>query len=252
VLSHTLSRIQIPGLKLADVIGGRCGGTNRTEDGLHVVPNIEAAAVGLRHVALRKKAADVVVRREVEELRPWTPRLGRPVLSAAEARAEPGGLRGTRALRVAARATVRDTPVIIYAAVLPWLAVTSHAPDIVRTGEDSMAAFARVLGEQLRDVMELQQRIGELVVWAGDFNQTLAGPLWGGSATRRAMLAQALASIGYAAWNEDAEHARARMRAIDFICGPADWELAARGRLEPSRDGLVMSDHAGYWVELAR
>jgi len=75
-------------------------------------------------------------------------------------------------MAVAAQAVVGDTPVIIYAAVLPWLAVTSHAPDVVRAGEDSMAAFTRVLGEQIRDVTEFQQRFGELVVWAGDFNQT--------------------------------------------------------------------------------
>lgn len=152
-------------------------------------------------------------------------------------------------MAVAARATVGAESIIIYGAVLPWLAVTSHAPYLVRTGEDSMAVLTRVLAEQIRDVTELQQRFGELVVWAGDFNQTLAGPLWGGSAPRRALLAQALASIGYGAWNEDAEHATDGMRAVDLICGPREHALVRQGRIDPGRGDVIMSDHAGYWVE---
>jgi hypothetical protein len=58
-------------------------------------------------------------------------------------------------MAVAARAVVANTRVIIYCAVLPWLAVASHAPDVVRAGEDSLGVFKRVLAEQIRDVTEL-------------------------------------------------------------------------------------------------
>lgn len=153
-------------------------------------------------------------------------------------------------MAVAARARVRDTRLIIYGGVLPWLSVAAHAPDIVAMGEDSMAAFTRVLAEQIRDVTELRERFGELVVWAGDFNQTLTGPLWGGSEARRGLLVQGLDSIGYSAWNEGALHAEPGMSAVDFICGPASRRVAAQGRIDPSRGALALSDHAGYWVEL--
>jgi endonuclease/exonuclease/phosphatase family metal-dependent hydrolase len=153
-------------------------------------------------------------------------------------------------MAVAARVTVGNARVIVYCAVLPWLAVKNHAPDVVLAGEDSLAAFARALAEQCADVIALRDRFGDRVVWAGDFNQTLSGPLWGGSEARRGLLAQALASIGYSAWNERAAHARPGMNAIDLICGPADCSVAAQGRIEPARDGLELSDHAGYWVEL--
>ena len=89
------------------------------------------------------------------------------------------------------------------------------------------------------------------MVWAGDFNHTLSGPLWGGSAARRDLLENALASIGYSARNESAAHAKPGMQAVDLICGPADWTVPAQGRIDPSRDGVEMSDHAGYWVEIA-
>ena len=152
-------------------------------------------------------------------------------------------------MAVAARVTVGGARVIVYCAVLPWLAVTSHAPDVVRAGEDSLAAFTRALAEQCADVVELRDRFDVPVVWAGDFNQTLFGPLSGGSKARRALLEEALASIGYAAWNARAAHATDGMHAVDLICGPADWEVVAQGRIEPARDGVEMSDHAGYWVD---
>jgi len=154
-------------------------------------------------------------------------------------------------MAVAARASVGAASVIIYCAVLPWLTVASHAPYLVRAGEDSMAVFTRVLAEQLRDVAELRQRFGDRVVWAGDFNQTFSGPLWGGSAARRNLLEKALASIGYSPWNESANHAKPGMHAVDLICGPSDWTVSAQGRIDPTRDGVEMSDHAGYWVVIA-
>ncbi len=88
------------------------------------------------------------------------------------------------------------------------------------------------------------------MIWAGDFNQTVAGPLWGGSAERRTMLEGALRSLGLAAWNGSAAHATAGMCAVDLICGPADQRIVAQGRLAPCRGEVVMSDHAGYWVDI--
>jgi endonuclease/exonuclease/phosphatase family metal-dependent hydrolase len=152
-------------------------------------------------------------------------------------------------LAVAARCVVADRSFIIYGTVLPWLAVTSHAPELVRAGESSFDAFKRVLGEQVIDVEGLQRRYPEPVIWAGDFNQTVAGPNLGGSAERRALLNDALAELGCVAWNATAAHASAGMYAIDLICGPRDHEPVRQGRIDPALDGVAASDHAGYWIE---
>ena len=79
---------------------------------------------------------------------------------------------------------------------------------------------------------------GKPVIWAGDFNQTLVGPLWGGSALRREKLQAALAELGLEAWNRCAPHALAEMFTIDLICGSAGIAVH------------VLSDHAGYVVDL--
>src|SRR5713226_5464281 len=99
VLPDTLARIQVPGLQLAKMIGRTRAGANRPEDALHFVSNIESAGVGLRHDTLREKGADVVIRRDVQELRLWAPGLRWPVLAAADARTEFTALFGTRTLR---------------------------------------------------------------------------------------------------------------------------------------------------------
>jgi endonuclease/exonuclease/phosphatase family metal-dependent hydrolase len=153
-------------------------------------------------------------------------------------------------MAVAARASAGMQRAVIYCAVLPWLSVTNHAPYLVRPGETSKAVFERVLREQVEDIKMLRQRFDEPVLWAGDFNQSLEGPLAGCSRAGRLLLQGALDSLGYAAWNASAPHARHGVCAVDLLCGPRDHVLHATGRIDPRSDGVVMSDHAGYWVDL--
>src|SRR5260370_16894138 len=55
--------------------------------------------MGRQHVPLRKKGANIVVRRNVEKLRLRAPCLRWPVLAAADTRAEFAALVGARTLR---------------------------------------------------------------------------------------------------------------------------------------------------------
>jgi endonuclease/exonuclease/phosphatase family metal-dependent hydrolase len=151
---------------------------------------------------------------------------------------------------VAARVSVGGLTVIVYGAVLPWLAVTSHAPELVEHGEDSLATFKRVLAEQAKDIADLRKKYGSPVIWAGDFNQTVSGPNWGGSNDRRYLLNETLNSLELLPWNGKADHAMAGMCAVDLICGPKECVFESPGRIDPARGTLTMSDHAGYWVEL--
>jgi endonuclease/exonuclease/phosphatase family metal-dependent hydrolase len=152
---------------------------------------------------------------------------------------------------VAARISVGGLAVIVYGAVLPWLAVTSHARELVDEGENSFATFKRVLAEQAKDIVDLRKRYGSPVIWAGDFNQSVSGPNWGGSNDRRVLLNETLNSLEMVPWNGKADHAKSGMCAVDLICGPKECLLLPQGRINPVRGKLAMSDHAGYWVELA-
>jgi hypothetical protein len=40
------------------------------------------------------------------------------------------------------------------------------------------------------------------------------------------------------------------MMAVDLICGPSALTVRGAGRVSPEREGVKMSDHAGYWIDL--
>lgn len=151
---------------------------------------------------------------------------------------------------VAARVSVSGVAVIVYGTVLPWLAVTNHAPELVQDGENSFAAFNRVLAEQANDVIELRRLYDLPVLWMGDFNQSVSGKNFGGSNDRRDLLNKTLESLGMSAWNGEAAHAMSDLCAVDLICGPHECVVTEQGRIDPVQGKLTMSDHAGYWIEL--
>lgn len=152
-------------------------------------------------------------------------------------------------MAVAARVTVSGRSLVIYGAVLPWGSIRSHAPELVKDGEVFADVFKRVLEEQQADLRALQAE-HESVVWAGDFNQTVGGSNAGGSRKGRDHPVTCLDDLGLVAWNGSADHACEGLRAIDLICGPKGQTIVRQGRIDPVRDGVRMSDHAGYWVDL--
>jgi hypothetical protein len=154
-------------------------------------------------------------------------------------------------MAVAATARVDDVPFLIYGSVLPWAFVGRNAPELLRKGETATDAFRRVLREQAADIERLGRRHRDhVIIWAGDFNQTVSGRNFGGSVTKREALLAALDGLGLVAWNAAAANADEGMYAIDLICGPGERTTRRQGRIDPTLDGVVMSDHAGYWVEL--
>jgi len=152
-------------------------------------------------------------------------------------------------LAVAARVVTAGRPLNVYGAVLPWRSIRTQASELVRGGESYVDAFERILEGQKADLLRLRDA-GEPIVWAGDFNQSVTGPNWGGSTRARGGLNKCLADLGCVAWNGEADHADHDLRAIDLICGLKDQVILAQGRISPVRDGVRMSDHAGYWVEI--
>ena len=105
--------------------------------------------------------------------------------------------------------------------------------------------------EHERPITASQLRFPQrIVIWAGDFNQSLSGPNLTGSTLGRRQLRAGLARLNLTAWNGGAPHAKAGMSAIDLICGP-ELSRAPRMELIPTHDeGRRLSDHVGYVVEL--
>lgn len=154
-------------------------------------------------------------------------------------------------LAAAAKTSVAGRHVLVYGSVLPWNSVRSRAPYVCRIGESSYDTFLRVLCEQVADVSALRRNHDhDLIIWAGDFNQSLAGPIRGGSRQKRNGLTDALKTLGLEAWNGLMAHASEGLCAVDLICSPRNLPPIAQGRLDPlSSDNVVMSDHAGYWLD---
>jgi len=155
-------------------------------------------------------------------------------------------------MAVAARAVVNGEAIVVYGSVLPWLSAGHHAP-YLHTSETETAAelFARILREQVDDMANLRARWPDhTLIWAGDFNQTLSGPNYGGSNARRHLLQAALDELDLVAWNQDAAHAKPSMHAVDLICGPANRTRRKVTKFGPSLGAHTLSDHAGYVVEI--
>src|SRR5258708_9026562 len=87
------------------MIGSTSGGTDRSENAFGLIPDIEPVGFWFGDLALREKPADVVVRGNVQESCLRAPRLWRPVLGPANARAERGTLSRTRPLGFIDRGT---------------------------------------------------------------------------------------------------------------------------------------------------
>lgn len=159
---------------------------------------------------------------------------------------------GTEAhpFEVAARLEMDGQEVLLYSTVLPWSNAVSQVPELAADGETAAAMFERILNLQTDRIEQLRNdHPGAVVIWAGDFNQTLEGPNWGGSVAGRNLLQNALDRLGLQAWNRTLGHAIQGMCAIDLICGPPG--LCTRTeRFAPLVGTKELSDHAGYVVEI--
>jgi hypothetical protein len=154
-------------------------------------------------------------------------------------------------LAAAARLRANGRDIILYGSVLPWRSAPLHVPDLTLPGESSADMFVRFLDVQKQDVALLQKSYPDaLVVWAGDFNQSLTGPNVVGSARGRVALGAALEGLGFQAWNSEQVHAHAALRTIDLICGPVEQPIRSVERIDPVTNGRRLSDHAGYVVDL--
>jgi hypothetical protein len=154
-------------------------------------------------------------------------------------------------LAAATIATIRGREVVVYGSVLPWRSAPRHIPELALHDELPAAMFERYLDAQVADLDDLRSHHPRAVlIWAGDFNQSLDGPNLVGSRSGRLLLRGALDHLGFTAWNQSEHHANTGLSAIDLICGPRDVCITHVERIDPFQNGRLLSDHAGYVVDV--
>jgi endonuclease/exonuclease/phosphatase family metal-dependent hydrolase len=154
-------------------------------------------------------------------------------------------------LAAATIATVNGREIVVYGSVLPWHSAPRQIPELALRDESFAAMFERYLNAQVADLEDLRSHHPRAVlIWAGDFNQSLDGPNLVGSRSGRLLLRSALDHLGFTAWNQNEHHANAELVAIDLICGPRDLCIIRVDRIDPFQNGRQLSDHAGYVVDI--
>lgn len=135
--------------------------------------------------------------------------------------------------------------------VLPWSGTSSgwpslHAPDQVH---DFAARFRYVTHEHVDRIASVREA-SEIVVWGGDFNQSLTGRIMG-SRANRAVLASALERLKLVALTADARHLIDGAASIDQVTVSSGWPVASSVTVITQSDDLRQtSDHALYLVDV--
>ena len=142
-----------------------------------------------------------------------------------------------------ASAAVRLNDVAFCSSVLPWRACGNKAPWTAGSTAAKTRAVLTALDSNLP--------AGELV-WGGDWNHSLSGREFVGSMKGRSDIEDLLAARGLVAATADLPSAVEGVRSIDHIAAPRDWPVAAHRRVVAAMDGVRLSDHDAYVVDLQR
>lgn len=152
-------------------------------------------------------------------------------------------------LCVANSVTFNGCELIVVGSVLPWNSAGSRkvgVPDWWRHEVTGTKLFVAVLEEHAQYVRTLKRDHSDaVVIWAGDFNMSVDGPVTVGSFEGRDRFLATLDSLSMDAWNGSCDHLNPVLRTIDLICGPIGAGKSVRqfGRSD-------LSDHAGYVVDV--
>ena len=131
--------------------------------------------------------------------------------------------------------------------VLPWNGCGEHWPG----DGDGPAAKTVEAVRVLTTALMTTATAGGSVVWGGDWNDALVGRDGAGTATGRESINSALDGLGLQVPTRGLPHRLASSGSIDHLAVPrADTVLSAH-RISAVVDGVTLSDHDAYVVELA-
>lgn len=89
------------------------------------------------------------------------------------------------------------------------------------------------------------------VVWGGDWNHELTGRLQAGSQDGQVSILRAIDRLGLSAPTASSQHPLPGARSIDHVALPAPWTVISVERVSGIVDGVALSDHDAYVVEIA-
>lgn len=205
--------------------------------------NLEGKWTPRHHWLVRSLRADLLLLTEVAES------VEVPGLSIhfTEAEMQPG----RRWAAVAANARLRPLPdphgatalaevdgLRIASSILPWRNSGGAPP---WTGEDQGSRTAAA-------VAAIENAAP--IIWGGDWSHELAGRLYAGSRDGRTSILGALDRLGLSAPTDVLPHPVADAHSINHVAVPAFWAVASVERVSANVDGVELSDHDAYVVEI--
>lgn len=126
----------------------------------------------------------------------------------------------------------------IASSILPW---RNSGGDPPWTGEDQSSKTAAAV---------VAVEAAAPVVWGGDWNHELTGRLYAGCRGGRMSILGALNRLGLSAPTHASPHRLVSARSIDHVAVPAFWSVVAVERVSAIVDGVELSDHDAYVVEV--
>lgn len=88
------------------------------------------------------------------------------------------------------------------------------------------------------------------IVWGGDWNHELTGRLYAGSRGGRISILGALDRLGLSAPTDASPHRQAGASSINHVAVPAFWAVTSVERVSAIVDGVELSDHDAYVVDI--
>jgi hypothetical protein len=154
-----------------------------------------------------------------------------------------------RAVRVKspheAAAFARVDDALVCSAVLPWRGAAPAWPD---KGVDLAAITSLALQRLLPAFGDHDGR----VIWGGDWNHAFSGREWVGSLRGRKAIENLADQLDLNIATRDCPHREAGAFAIDHVAVPRDWVVEHVDRGVAIADGLRLSDHDAYVVDVRR
>lgn len=205
--------------------------------------NLEGKWTPRHHWLLRSLRANVLLLTEVLD----TVAIPGLTIHLTEGEMQPG----RRWAAVAAAATLRALPdphaatalaevdgLRVASSILPWRSSGGALPWI---GQDQ--------GSRTTDaVSHVQDAVP--IVWGGDWNHELTGRLFAGSIVGRASILRALDELGLAAPTDTTPQRIPPARSIDHVAVPAFWTVTAVERVSSIVEGIALSDHDAYVIDI--
>ena len=140
---------------------------------------------------------------------------------------------------------------LVACSVLPWSGTLSGWPSLHSPGQpNGFSARFRSVTEAHAERISSARQVDEVIIWGGDFNQSLSGRIMG-SRANRAVLMSALEYLDLTALTDDARHLLEDACTIDHVAVSSGWPKSSSVTVfTRSDDARQTSDHALYLVDI--